>query len=305
MKNKIICFFLLMLFIFDVNGVFAYSKEIGTTKAYYAHPITGVIEDAGNNAGIGQGMAENVLHPQALLEEDDGRYFLSVRYNLANYISNETFAVQEKDDEDFYSTEAVVTNETGETRDYRFEIPSKDVIIRTSFYVEPMGRDIVFYYTVSDFIEGNTDFAQLKNVSDEEITEDNTTQQLAEPEDNSNYKKVATSDTQKIGSKIEVNTDKKISSEDIGYDHGLLMKDSPQIKKLLGKNKKDIKNTKEGNIAESNSQLGELTKAFIYMILGIVALTTTGLIVACVLSILYLKKLKLENDRMIDDEYEE
>lgn len=88
MKNKINSLILiLIIFINLFNVTFAYSEETAKTTPYYAHPVTGAIEDPGNNPGIGQGMTENVLSPQALVETtDDGRVFLSVRYNLANYI---------------------------------------------------------------------------------------------------------------------------------------------------------------------------------------------------------------------------
>ena len=47
------------------SKIFAYGSEVGRATPYYSHPITGIIEDAGNNPEIGQGMTENVLHKQA------------------------------------------------------------------------------------------------------------------------------------------------------------------------------------------------------------------------------------------------
>ena len=38
-------------------------------------------------------------------------------------------------------------------------------MVRATFFVGPMGRDVIFYYTISDFVEGNTDFATLENVN--------------------------------------------------------------------------------------------------------------------------------------------
>ncbi len=165
MRNKMTAFILsLIIGISIVSNVYAYTQEIAKTTPYYSHPVSGVIEDPGNNPGIGQGMTENVVSPQALVETtDDGRIFLTVRYNLANYIKNETFAVQNYGDQDFYSVSAEITGQTEETRDYRFEIPSKNIVVRATFFVGPMGRDVIFYYTISDFVEGNTDFATLEN----------------------------------------------------------------------------------------------------------------------------------------------
>ena len=67
-----------LIFTSLINVTYAYSQEIAKTTPYYSHPVTGVIEDPGNNPGIGQGMTENVVSPQALVETtDDGRIFLS------------------------------------------------------------------------------------------------------------------------------------------------------------------------------------------------------------------------------------
>ena len=177
MRNKMTAFILsLIIGISIVSNVYAYTQEIAKTTPYYSHPVSGVIEDPGNNPGIGQGMTENVVSPQALVETtDDGRIFLTVRYNLANYIKNETFAVQNYGDQDFYSVSAEITGQTEETRDYRFEIPSKNIVVRATFFVGPMVRDVIFYYTISDFVEGNTDFASLENVNSSSAEETNET----------------------------------------------------------------------------------------------------------------------------------
>lgn len=299
MKKIFIC--LLFVFLVTFNSkIFAYGSEVGRATPYYSHPITGIIEDAGNNPEIGQGMTENVLHKQAFLEEVDGVYYLTVRFNLASNIKNETFAVQVKGDSDFYSATAEVVQTNGDTRDYRFEIPSKNVIIRSSFFVEPMGRDIIFYFDVDNFVEGNTDFIAMdeNNLLEEEslnneIHGESEIENL-KVESTGNFERTSNS----IGEKIETKSvNSNLSSEELGYSHGLLMKDSPELKKLLGE-EDDLREKKDLD----KRPLGFITKAFIGMILGVISLITVFLACAALASMLYLKRLKLENYRMVEED---
>ena len=290
-----------------INITYAYSQETAKVTPYYSHPVTGVIEDPGNNPGIGQGMTENVLSPQALVEHtDDGRIFLSVRFNLANYIKNESFAVQNYGDENFYSVKAEVTGQGKETRDYRFEIPGNNVIVRSSFFVEPMGRDVIFYYTISDLVAGNTDFKTLEKLNQSHeshkvdksggkvIENSNKYEGIGLQENKGLEKNPEISDgLQGLGEKIEQKaTNDKFSAGDLGYDHGLLTKDSPIIKKLFYSDYQDEKETPK-------TKLGKITLAFIYGLIGLFVILTGGFIILALLSYNYKNKVEedLEEER--------
>lgn len=134
---------------------------IVTATPYYAHPVTGLIEDSGQNPGIGQGMTESVLNEQALLEVDEnGNHFVTVRFFLMDNIENMKLAVQKDPQSDFENVDYTVMKEAMEdaTADLRFEIPDENAIVRATFYVVPMGRDVVFYITFADLVEGSGDF---------------------------------------------------------------------------------------------------------------------------------------------------
>ena len=287
--------------------------------------MTGVIEDPGNNPGIGQGMTENVVSPQALVETtDDGRIFLTVRYNLANYIKNESFAVQNYGDQDFYSVSAEITGQTEETRDYRFEIPSKNIVVRATFFVGPMGRDVIFYYTISDLVEGNTDFATLENVNSSsaggtnETVESNQETQinnvppkeasvsqstmpklegLKPVENNSQVGQVLGPQTE--GEKIEQHVvNSKLSAGDLGYSHGLLTKDSEIIKKLYYSEDSE----------EETKQItkpGKITMACIYGIVGLLVIMTSALLIMAILSFIYKAKVEEELNQKRSETYED
>lgn len=326
MRNKITAFFLsLIIGISIVSNVYANTQEIATTTPYYSHPVSEVIEDPGNNPGIGQGMTENVVSPQALVETtDDGRIFLTVRYNLANYIKNETFAVQNYGDQDFYSVSAEITGQTEETRDYRFEIPSKNVVVRTSLYVAPMGRDVIFYFTISDFVEGNTDFATLENLnsssvggtnekveSNQETQENNVSSKeasvsqstmpklegLKPVENNTQVGQVLGPQTE--GEKIEQHAvNSKLLAGDLGYSHGLLTKDSEIIKKLFYSEDKNEE-------VKEKTKPGMITMAFIYGFIGLLVIMTSALLIMAILSFIYKAKIEEELNQKRSETYED
>lgn len=326
MKNKMKALLLSLLIIISmISNVFAYTQEIGKATPYYAHPVTGAIEDPGNNPGIGQGMTENVLSPQALIETtDDGRMFLSVRYNLANYIKNESFAVQNYGEEDFYSVAAEITGQTEETRDYRFEIPSKNIVVRATFFVGPMGRDVIFYYTISDFVEGNTDFATLKNTGTtssegksqgaviEEVEETGSSQEVNvsqsplpnmegfTPVEN-NVQVGQILGPQSEGEKIEQKiVNSKMSAGDLGYSHGLLTKDSPIIKKLYYS--EDSKGEEE---SKEKTQPGKITMACIYGLIALAVVMTSALLITAIMSFVYKGKVEEELNQKRSEVYED
>lgn len=154
-----------------------------TAMPYYAHPVTGEMEDSGQNPGIGQGMTESVLDEQALLEVDeDGNHFVTVRFFLMDNIEDVGLSVQEDAESEFVDVASTVMKEDMEeaTSDLRFAVPDENAIVRASFYVVPMGRDVVFYITFSDPVSGSGDFVTGIEV-DESIAADQQAQNTPAP----------------------------------------------------------------------------------------------------------------------------
>ncbi len=292
--KRLISFVLLSFVI--LMPLYAYSGESAKTHAHYAHPETGVIEDPGNNAGIGQGMCENVLHSMAFFEEVDGQLYVCVRYNLANQIKNVTFAVQNRGDENFLSRNYEMLNENIESeqkasRDYRFKVPSRDVIVRSTFFVEPMGRDIVFYYDFSDFVDGNTDFiplgagGRMQNV-------------------------ISSGDANGEDQTIEVKAvNNLLSAGELGYDHGLLMKNSPQIKSIYGEEAMKAIAEDKGNSENLNSvssdEWGEVSKAMLNGFIFFIILVVFFLLAASLIMFYWSKHVKQLNYLREEMLYEE
>ena len=129
----------------------------------YAHPVTGVIEDSGGESSYatGQGMVEGCVYSNGILEvSDDGAYYLTIRMSLMDYTSGHSFQVQNVGDSG-WSTPSEIgitgngSDSNGTTADVCMRVPSENCVVRGSMYVEPMGRDVVFYLYPSNYSEGN------------------------------------------------------------------------------------------------------------------------------------------------------
>lgn len=129
----------------------------------YAHPVTGVIEDSGGESSYatGQGMVEVCVYSNGILEvTDDGAYYLTIRMSLMDYTSGHSFQVQNVGDSG-WSTPSEIgitgngSDSNGTTADVCMRVPSENCVVRGSMYVEPMGRDVIFYLYPSNYSEGN------------------------------------------------------------------------------------------------------------------------------------------------------
>ena len=128
----------------------------------YAHPVTGEIEDSGGEASYatGQGMVEGAVYTTGILElTDSGGYYLTIRMSLMDYTSGHSFWVQNVGDSGWSTPALGVTgngsDSNGTTADICIQVPSENCVVRGSMYVEPMGRDVVFYLYPSDYSQGN------------------------------------------------------------------------------------------------------------------------------------------------------
>lgn len=196
---------------------------VAKAAPYYKHPVTGQIEDPGNNEGIGQSMTESVLYKKALIEETaDGKLYATVRIFLTDNINNIKIWTQKESGGTWKkaSTRVMQENLGGEyCSDYRFEIPEKKAVMRMSFYVTPMGREVIFYFNFSNLKKGSGDF----------VTSVQTT-------------KTASADRQKKKEKEEEEPDTVTVAETVGSSGENTNAD------ITGKDtQKDVKDTENGD----------------------------------------------------------
>lgn len=153
------------LLFFLSKNVQAASGSIYTCKINptYSHPVTGQVEDAGGSSSstTGQGMVEGAVGSKGILEvTDSGEYYLTFQLGLMDYSSKQSFGVQNINDSGWNTVSATVTgngsDSSGKTADMRIPVSSESCIVRCSMYVEPMGRNVIFYFYPSDYTEGNS-----------------------------------------------------------------------------------------------------------------------------------------------------
>ena len=154
-KFNTILLALVMVFIAFTTNAKAGEVYTAVARGYYDHPVTHVVEDPGNNPGIGEGMVNNVVYGVALIEkDDDGKLYATVRYNLRDKIKDVVMWVQNRGDSGFSQVPVKEISNGGTTGDFRFEIPSADCVVKSSFFVEPMGRAVIFFVDFDDLQEG-------------------------------------------------------------------------------------------------------------------------------------------------------
>ncbi len=162
-KIKALCGMVVMLTLIMV-GITSVSTQavssgiyLATATPHYRNPQTGVIEDSGGEGSdvLGQSMTESATYNKALVEVDDsGNVYVTIRLQLMDNIRNPQFQVN--------GQSAAVTlmqeDYTNNTADYRMKVKSVQSVIRCKMNVIAMGRDVIFFITVSDLQSGSGDF---------------------------------------------------------------------------------------------------------------------------------------------------
>lgn len=166
---KALCSMVVMLaLVAGITAIPAYAASHGiytaTATPHYRNPLTGKIEDSGGEDSevLGQSMTESATDTKALVEVDsNGNTYITVRLKLMDNIQNPTFKV----DGSSVSASLMQEDYTANTADYRMKVSSENSVIRCSMYVVPMGRDVIFFITVSNLNSGSGDFVTSISVN--------------------------------------------------------------------------------------------------------------------------------------------
>lgn len=138
------------------NGIY-----LATATPHYKHPVTGVIEDSGGagSAVLGQSMTESATYKQALVEVDpQGNTYVTIRLQLMDNIKDPQFQVDGKAVTATLMQENYGSLSAENTADYRMKVNSENSVIRCNMFVIAMGREVIFYITVSNLQTGSGDF---------------------------------------------------------------------------------------------------------------------------------------------------
>lgn len=140
---------LMMLFMFMTpihalsDGAYLVSRSTS-----YTNPLTGQTEDGGENIALGESMVSNIVESQLLVEQTNGKYYITVGLGLASNVSNIRFKVMNSSGS-MSSVSATKTGSSSANGDtvnhYRLQVSSLDLYISPIMYVNPMGRDVQFF----------------------------------------------------------------------------------------------------------------------------------------------------------------
>ncbi len=203
MKTKI-SVIIILLSVFCLS----FADESARLMPHYSHPLTGVIEDSGNNPVLGQSMIENLACPYAFFEADDDKFYTTVRFKLADQLGAIDFYLELEDDR-YKKLSYIKTAISNVEVEYKLISSKKPSLIRVDAEVIPMSRNVIFYLDFKEFFSGNTDFIVLSEASTR-----------------GEYVDIGEADVLEVGVS-------DFSSTDIGYDHGLLLATSPELQKYI------------------------------------------------------------------------
>lgn len=318
MKSKYIkIFFVLSIILFTSFQSISSAGEVYTSETYghYENPINGKIEDPGNNPGIGEGMVSNVVNGLSLIEKDDnGKLYATVRYRLRSKIKNVKMWVYNSKTRSFSQVRVSEVKSGGDTGDFRFEIPSTETLIRSSFYVEPMGRDVIFFVSFGKIQGGSGDFKVFVKTSqpvsktdvsnNRSVSNDSnigkaqnggrTVYQSNNENKNKNNTAISKDDNKSttksnsngLGNNLNHKSEKdecKASKSTRGYTHGLLTN-------------KDYKDTKEASKKEEEvKEDGEITRYVKLFVVIVLAIIFSAFILGAILICIFYKFIKNNN----------
>lgn len=197
---------LMMLFMFMTpihalsDGAYLVSRSTS-----YTNPLTGQTEDGGENIALGESMVSNIVESQLLIEQTNGKYYITVGLGLASNVSNIRFKVMNSSGS-MSSVSATKTGSSSANGDtvnhYRLQVSSLDLYISPIMYVNPMGRDVQFFIkpNISSAIVGTGIY------SSQMIPQESTsTSSQNEKENNETLNSSSQKETKEISTSIETN----------------------------------------------------------------------------------------------------
>ena len=138
---------LMMLFMF-ISPVSALNDGayLVSRSTSYTNPLTGKTEDGGENIALGESMVSNIVESQLLVEQTNGKYYITVGLGLASNVSNVRFKVMTSSGS-MSSVSATKTGSSSANGDtvnhYRLQVSSLELYISPIMYVNPIDRKSV------------------------------------------------------------------------------------------------------------------------------------------------------------------
>ena len=254
---------LMMLFMF-ISPVSALNDGayLVSRSTSYTNPLTGKTEDGGENLALGESMVSNIVESQLLVEQINGKYYITVGLGLASNVSNVRFKVMTSSGS-MSSVSATKTGSSSANGDtvnhYRLQVSSLELYISPIMYVNPMGRDVQFFIkpNISSAIAGtgiyNSQMIPQESTSTSSQNEKenkSTSNSSSQKETSTSIETTTTEETPKEETTVGTITKESLMSNATGLSNHLINSKGKVDKNLkltiknLKKNPKEEKTTK-------------------------------------------------------------
>lgn len=267
-----------MMFMFaQVTPTFALDDGaylIGCSTSY-VNPLTNETEDGGTNIALGDSMVSSIVEKQLLLEQVNGKIYITVGLGLSSQVSNVRFKTMNSSGK-MSSVKATVTGSSSANGDtvthYRIQVSSLSNYISPIMYVGAMGRDVQFFIKLnSGSISSGTgvytsEMVKTTSPKQEETSKKETT------------KKETTSETKKEDN----TTSQETKSEETTQQDNQNTETTQQNTVTVDKETlfKDVTGLSYHRVEQSSQ-----TPVFLYVGIGVICVIALG-------GILYVKKIK-------------
>ena len=258
---------LMMLFMF-ISPVSALNDGayLVSRSTSYTNPLTGKTEDGGENIALGESMVSNIVESQLLVEQTNGKYYITVGLGLASNVSNVRFKVMTSSGS-MSSVSATKTGSSSANGDtvnhYRLQVSSLELYISPIMYVNPMGRDVQFFIkpNISSAIAGTGVYnsqmiPQNTETSTSQNTQSNTSKPTNQTTQEETTKESQTSETTEIQQATVGTITKESLMENATGLSNHLINSKGKVDKKLKLTVKNLKHTtKESTTKKDNTLL--------------------------------------------------
>lgn len=174
-KYDMVAMILGILFMVPTFSAYAQENTVYTIgrSTSYVHPDTGVPVDGGDNIALGDSMCESIVEDQILVEETQGKKYMTIGIGLISNISDIQIQMVGSDGQlrnvDFELT-GTCERMGDQCNHYRFEVLPEDQYISPILFVDPMGREVQFFITPDESMrtEGTGSFTATLSVENTE-----------------------------------------------------------------------------------------------------------------------------------------
>ena len=232
----------------------------------YTNPLTGKTEDGGENIALGESMVGNIVESKLLVEQTNGKYYITVGLGLASNVSNVRFKVMTLSGS-MSSVSATKTGSSSANGDtvnhYRLQVSSLELYISPIMYVNPMGRDVQFFIkpNISSAIAGTGVYnsqmiPQNTETSTSQNTQSNTSKPTNQTTQEETTKESQTSETTEIQQATVGTITKESLMENATGLSNHLINSKGKVDKKLKLTVKNLKHTtKESTTKKDNTLL--------------------------------------------------